>query len=268
MTLKTELSASQKLLLETVREQRKTNLRAAVSASGLRGKELAECRKVSDRLVADKEVRIAINANLRLRVHKDTFAEVLGIGGRLLNLFELDAALGNQDDYNMRLRFLKEFRVYGAKQKIENNLAHLPDDEHPIYGILDYIGDPFKMRGTYYGMYRFILKRDFLERATFTSGDSFGIESEDVFCWNDIMGVLASQSHELDPKRWYEYVQEKSAPNFSSSQPLYIEAQVLGPVHLIDVERLYYPCHDTVDPWFMGVLKSLADEYKFTLSHY
>lgn len=266
MPLKTSLSASQNLLLETVYNQRRAHLRAALA--GLPKRDLDECKRVSKELIADPKIRIAINTNLRLRVHKDTLAEALCTCGRLLNLFELDTALGNQDDYSMRLRLFKEFRIYGAKHAVESILAYLPDDEHPIYGILDYIGDPFKMRGTYYGMYRFVLKRDFLERATFTRGDSFDIESEDVFCWKDIVGVLASHSHPLGGRRWYEYVKEKRALSLSSSEALYIEAQVLGPVHLTDVEHLYYPCNDAVDPWFKGVLQSLADAYHFTLSHY
>lgn len=268
MSVKTSLSASQNLLLESILAQQRSHMRSAITVADLKKAQLDECRRVSKELIADANVRVAINANLRLRVHKDTLAEVLLMGGRLLNLFELDTALVNQDDYSMRLRFLKEFRIYGAKQKIESVLAHLPDDEHPIYGILDYMGDPFKMRGTYYGVYRFVLKREFLNRSTFTRGDSFAIESEDVFCWKDIMGVLLSHPHPLDGKRWYEYIKERRAPAFSSSEPLYIEAQVLGPIHLVDVEHLYYPCHDTIDPWFMGVLQSLAEKYKFSLSQY
>ncbi len=268
MPIKNDLSAPQRALLESVYEQRRSRLRASLADARFSKKALEECKRVSHDLVNDAGVRIAVNANLRLRVHKETLAEALRVGGRMLNLFELDTALGNQEDYSMRLRLLKEFRIYGAKQRVENVLAYLPDDEHPIYGILDYLGDPFKMRGTHYGVYRFILKREFLERSTFTRGDSFGIESEDVFCWRDILGVLASQTHPLDSQRWYEYVKSGLAPSFSSSEPLYIETQVLGPVHLVDVENLYYPCHDTVDPWFMGVLESLAETYHFTLSHY
>lgn len=236
--------------------------------SRLSRRERRQCNNTCAALQADEAVRIAINSNLRLRVNKDTIAEALLLGGRLLNSFELDAALENKDEYQMRLRLLKELRIYGARQGAEVILAHLPDDEHPIYGILDYVGDPFKMRGTYYGPYRLILKRDFIERSTFTHADSYGTESEDVFCWEDIAGVLIKQPHLLDPQRWYEYVEKRDVPEVSPTIPAYVEAQVLGPIYLKDVEKLYYPCHDMLDTWFMGVLTSLAEKYGFVLAHY
>lgn len=129
MPLKTSLSPSQNLLLETVYKQRRVHLRTALS--DLPKKDLEECKRVSKEIVADPKVRIVVNANLRLRVHKYTLAEALLACGRLLNLFELDTALGNEDDYNMRLRLFKEFRIYGAKQGIESMLAHLPDGRAP-----------------------------------------------------------------------------------------------------------------------------------------
>ena len=89
-----------------------------------------------------------------------------------------------------------------------------------------------------------------------------------MFCWQDIRGVLAANVAEENDAKWYTYVAEKHAPDVGSSLPSYIEAQVLGPVHLVDVERLYFPCHDLLDPWFMTVLRSLAEKYEFELVHY
>lgn len=268
MTLSTALSIGQKHLLEAVFREGGTRRVNAFKALGLSKQERRECDVVSAKLQDDETVRIAININLRLRVSKDTIAEVLVLAGRLFNKFELDAALENRDEYEMRMRLLKEFRMYGGRQGVEGVLAHLPNDEHPIYGILDYIDNPFQMRGTHYGPYRLILKREFIEQSTFTHADSYGTESEDVFCWEDIAGVLIKQPNGFDPRRWYEYVRGREAPDVFPTIPSYIEAQVFGPVYLHDVEKLYYPCSDAMDTWFMGVLQSLAEKYNFTLAHY
>ncbi len=268
MTLSTTLSQGQKHLLELVFRDGGKRKALSFKQSGLSRQELRRCERVSKALHEDELVRIAINLDLRMRVHSDTVAEALMRGGRLLNKFEIEAALENKDQYDMRLRLLKELRLYGARQDAEGVLAYLPDDEHPLYGILDYIGNPLKMRGTFYGPYRIVLKREFLERATFTHADSFGTESDDVFCWEDIAGVLVKHPQNLDPNRWYEYVEEKEASEISVRIPSYIEVQVFGPIYLNDVEKLYYPCHDMLDTWFMGVLTLLGEKYNFDLAHY
>jgi hypothetical protein len=158
--------------------------------------------------------------------------------------------------------------LYGGRQNVVTTLAHLSDDEHPNYGILDYTGNPRQTRGTHYGAYRLVLKEEFLERATFTPFDSYMAQPEDVFCWEHLEGVLATRPSQIDGYRWYEYIRDKRVSGTKYSPPHYIEAQIFGPLYTEDVERLFFPFADTLDPWFMGMLEAIATKFSLELKPY
>lgn len=262
------LSSRQRYLLDGVHSQGKYRLRRALRQSGLHAKEKKTLKRVARDIVIHEKARIAINFDLRLRVNRDTIAEAIQDCGRLLNAFELQIAFQDTSAFALRQRIMKEFILFGGPKRVDSALANLPDDERPYYGILDYLGDPLKFRGMYYGLYRLVLKPEFLERSTFTPRDSFDIESEEVFCWEHIEGVLSAHPNPLDPMRWYEYVYNHKAPSLDISLPAYIESQIFGPIFLTDIEKIWYPAHDKLDPWFMTVLQLFEDNYQIQIAHY
>jgi hypothetical protein len=268
MPLQFPLSAAQDFLLQEVSKQSRKDLHRKMKAMGLTKDEQKECRRVANKIRGDGLTTIVVNMDLRRRVHKDTVAESLLRTGRVLNSFEVETALGIQDDFKVRQRLLKEYRIYGGSARIETVFAHLPDDEHPIYGMMDYFHNPFLMRGTYYGLYRLTLKPEFLERSTFTPCDSYGSDSSQVCCWESIEVVLADRPHPMSSDRWYSCVDTGKVPRERLSEPAYIEAQVLGPIHMSDIVSIHVPCHDQLDSWFWGVLTNLGEKYGTAIISY
>ncbi|TSC83530.1 MAG: hypothetical protein G01um101417_513 [Parcubacteria group bacterium Gr01-1014_17] len=101
--------------------------------------------------------------------------------------------------------------------------------------------------------------------ATFTPFDSFLIERDQVYVWDDIDGVLATK---LNGRFWFEYVLEGTEPVATREGVHYIEAQILGGVHLSDINRLYYPVADQVDYGFFAKLKKFELDHGIELVHY
>jgi hypothetical protein len=255
------LSSAQLSLLDSVRLRGVLRLRDLVQKSKTEYDILTEVAMASQRVQFDNTIRIAINLDLRRRVHSQIMLESLLDTGKLLNMYELETVLENRDDFNTRMRLLKEHRMYGGEKGEEVILAHMPDDEHPLYGILDYFNDPHLMRGTHYGLYRAVLKLGFMQRATFTPADSYGTIKDDIQVVENIAGVLIHHPTPMVPHTWGHYVLRKTVPMHHSVQPPYIEAQVFGPIRLADIETMYVPSHDKIDPWFWGMLQRLHTQY-------
>jgi hypothetical protein len=263
-----KLSALQEHLLDGVYREGAKRISEAYKREKASKKERIGCKKVADSIRSEGVVRIAINLSLRQRIHRISLAESLFTGGRLLNDFEITTATGDTQSFATRQRLLTELIIYGGTRDQITGVALLPDDEHPIYGILDYTGNPVHTRGSQYGAYRLILKEHFFERSTFIPYDSYAAQSRDVYCWGHIEGVLASRPGALDPCKWYEYVRNKQTSSHLPTLPAYIEAQVLGPVYLSEVEKIFFPYADTLDPWFMSVLEAIATKYTLEITPY
>jgi hypothetical protein len=172
---------------------------------------------------------------------------------RLYNLFEIAHAAHEVNPYDLRMCIMLEFKLYGGTHDLQTVLAGMSNTEHPNYGLLDYLdyrNDPIGLSALgFYGWYRFVLNDKVQKRSTFTSADSFHITQEQVFVWDDIVGILATRIAP-DKSHWFEYVNKNEIPIDEYGSTLYIEVQMLRGVFLEDdVEMLYYPETDMKYCW-------------------
>ncbi|MDP3772573.1 MAG: hypothetical protein Q8Q94_04365 [bacterium] len=242
------LSDSQLWLLENVATTSARRADRRVKRARLSAEQQEELAAAIEYLQRD-EVRIVINADLR-RVHAGFSASVIEgffATRRLLNRFEIEQAQQNTASPNMTGRIMEEFLLYGATPDIIPVLALLSAAERPHYGALDFLGDPrtLPMLG-FYGPYRLRLKKEAVNRSTFTAGSIPLIPSSEVYVWKDIRGVLVRKFTMQRPPRFlFEYVNNKTESVGAISSSRYIEAQILGGVHMDeDVDRMYFPAAD------------------------
>ena len=140
------------------------------------------------------------------------------------------------------------------------------DSERPNYGAVDYIGIPTSLSPlVHWGYHRFILKNELRTNATFTPFDSFLAEQDQVYVWEDIDGVLATK---LNGRFWFDYVLDGTEPVATREGVHYIEAQILGGVHLSDVTTLCYPVADQVDYEFFAKLKQFKIDHEIELVYH
>lgn len=218
------------------------------------------------------DIRIVINADLR-KVHSGLGASVIeGLltTKRLLNRFEIELAQQNTASPNMMSRIMEELLLYGGTPDVIPVLALLSATDRPHYGALDFIGNPrtIPMLG-FYGPYRFRLRKEVLQRSTFTAGSFPIIPSDEVYVWEDIRGVLVRKFHIPGHTQFlFEYINNKEEPLDFMSTLGYIEVQVLGGIHLKgDVDRLYYPVANRYTDLF-AQMEQLASECEIELIAY
>lgn len=260
-----KLSPSQKYLYDKVFV--KSRERADTTTQNIIGNNIqGELTLAIEKL---KLSRIVINVNLQEKLFGIPMIDSLLAAGRLYNLFEIAHAMHEVNPSELRMRIMLEFKLYGGTRDLQTVLAGMSNREHPNYGLLDYRNDPVGLSALgFYGWYRFVLKEPAKGRSTFTPADSFHITPEQVFVWNDISGILATQVG-IDKPLWFQYVNEGEIPIDEYGTTSYIEAQILGSVLLKDdVEMLYYPETDRFNREFFSKLKRLAEEFGIKLEPY
>jgi hypothetical protein len=211
---------------------------------------------------------LIVNLALRSRYNGGLIIDGVLELGRLINYFELRHFREKERDEYFQTRLLVEFKLYGATSDLQEVFKVLADDEHPHYAAVDYLNHGSSiptLRG--YGKYRFALKNELKERSTLTPSDSFFAESDQVYVWGDRDGILASRPL-ADDHFWFEHVVNGTEPKSAKKGRSYIEAQILGGVSLHDVETVYYPAVDRLDPDFFEKLKRFETNYGITLKEY
>lgn len=89
----------------------------------------------------------------------------------------------------------------------------------------------------------------------------FVVERDQVFVWHDIDGILAMKVG-YPSRYWFECINAKEEPFSADGSVAYIEAQVLGGIHIDEsIELLYYPETDRYDKEFFGKLQRLARKF-------
>lgn len=258
-----ELTANQIQLLEKVRAESKNRVRRVLERAELSEKQRQLLQLAKRKL---EEARIVINLDLREQYRNELVLDSILDIGRLLNAIEIGYFPDGIRSQRLRHRLLNEFKLYGATRDIQVVFSHMRDSERPNYGVLNYQDESAGVApATYYGWYRLVLDQALKTCSTFTPFDASVVERDQVYAWDDIEGVLATK---LDGQYWYEYVLSESEPLVTRGGGHYIEAQVLGGVHLSDVERLYYPAADRLDHNFFAKLERFQLDYGIELVHY
>lgn len=214
--------------------------------------------------------RIVVNLNLHEQVFDTPMIDSLLASKRIYNIFEIAHAGMAKNPSRVRLRTILEFKLYGGTNDIQHIFSSMSNTEHPNYGIFDYMNNPIgiSMLG-YYGWYRFVLKKDARDRATFCAGDSMNVNADQVFLFEDIDAILVSPTRE-DGKYWFEHILKETVPiDERNGNTSFIEAQVLGGVSLKkrDVTNLYYPETDQFNKPFFEKLNQLQ-EFSVELNPY
>lgn len=257
------LTANQKQLLEKVRMESRHRAQRVIQRAKLRQNQKRKLRLARQKL---EQSQIVVNINLHKRYRDENIIDNLLRIERTLNEIEIGDFLGGIHDQTLRTRLLVEFKLYGATQDLQVIFSHMHDSERPNYGAVDYLGTPTSLSPlVHWGNHRFVLKNELKMSATFTPFDSFLVEREQVYVWDDIDGVLATK---LNGRFWFEYVLEEVEPVATREGVHYIEAQILGGVHLSDITRLYYPIADQVDYGFFAKLKQFELDHVIELVHY
>ena len=249
-----------------MQEPSRERAEAITAAVGLTEEQDTALAQAKNRL---QSARIAVNLNLHERIFGTSTLDRLLVSKRVFNRFEIEHALREVNPVPARIRLLAEFKLYGGTTGVQFILGGMSNTEHPNYGVVDYLGDPIKSPVLgFYGWYRFYLKREARERSTFTAVDSAVVDSDHVFIWDDIDGVLAQRAGGTD-RYWFEWINIPAIPMDEYGGVPYIEAQILGGVFLDrDVEILYYPETDELNRPFFRKLRRLAEECQFDLTSY
>ncbi len=233
------LTPNQKQLLEKVRMESRHRAQRVLQRAKLRKNQKRKLRLAKQKL---EQSNIVINLDLREQFRDEKIVDNFLRIGRMLNKIEIGFFPGGIHDKTFRTRLLAEFKLYGATQDLQVIFSHMHDSERPNYGAVDYFGIQTSLSPlVHWGYHRFVLKKELRTNATFTPFDSFLVEREQVYVWDDIDGVLATK---LNGRFWFEYVLDDIEPIAIREGVHYIEAQVLGGVHLSDITRLYYPVAD------------------------
>lgn len=257
------LTPNQKQLLEKVRMESRHRAQRVIQRAKLRKNQKRKLRLAKQKL---EQSNIAINIDLYGQHRDEKIMDNLLRIKRALNKIEIGAFPGGIHDKTFRTRLLVEFKLYGATQDLQVIFSHMHDSERPNYGAVDYLGTPTSLSPLiHYGNYRFVLKNELRMSATFTPFDSLLVERDHVYMWEDIDGVLATK---LNGRFWFEYVLDGVEPVATREGVHYIEAQILGGVHLSDITRLYYPVADQIDYSFFSKLKQLELDHGIELVHY
>jgi len=166
-----------------------------------------------------------------------TIAELLIETGRYLNVFETGNFQNGVEDRNLHSRIATEAKLFGARRRNIELLTTLHAAERPVYGLLNYLGRRCRA-ASFFGESTFVLRPYWRERAIYTPMDTFLVESEEVYAWQDIAGVLASTR---PGQPWFRHVLDGTEPP-PATHGAYIDTQIFGPIQLgRDVEHLYVP---------------------------
>ncbi|TSC73229.1 MAG: hypothetical protein G01um101470_210 [Parcubacteria group bacterium Gr01-1014_70] len=257
------LTENQKRFLEKVRMESRHRAQRVIQHAKLRKNQKRKLRLARQKL---EHSDIVINLNLDKQYRDEKIIDSLLRIGRMFNRIEVEDFPDGIHNLTFRTRLLVEFKLYGATQDLQVIFSHMHDSERPNYGGLDYLQTPTSIAPLrHYGHYRFVLKNELRINATFTPFDSFLVEREQVYVWDDIEGVLATK---LNGRFWFDYVLDEIEPVATDEGVHYIEAQILGGVHLSDITRLYYPVVDQTDYAFFAKLKQFEIEHNIQIVQY
>lgn len=257
------LTENQKQLLEKVRVESRHRAQRVIQRAKLRQNQKRKLRLAKQKL---ERSDIVININLREQYQDERIIDGFLRIGRMLNKIEIGFFPSGIHDQTFRTRLLVEFKLYGATQDIQIISSHMRDSERPNYGAVDYLGTPTSLSPLiHWGNHRFVLKDELRMNATFTPFDSYLVERDQVYVWDDIDGVLATK---LNGRFWFDYVLEGTEPVAIHEGVHYIEAQILGGVHLSDITRLYYPVANQTDHEFFAKLQRFELDHDIELVHY
>lgn len=261
------LNQNQLHLIDKVRLTSRQRADEALLRAALSSAQMDELEQARTKL---ETARLVINCNFKEEIFFGIpLVQSLLRSRRMYNLFEIDYVARDINPGRIRSRLMSEFKIYGATSDIQLVLSRMSNTEHPNYAALDYIGDPIVFTSpAHYGWYRFRLESEPKSRSTFTPADSFVVEREQVFVWEDIDGVLASRTGS-EQRFWFEYVNDGVEPFNPDGSVAYIEAQTLGGVFIEDdVDQLYHPETDQFDVPFYESLQELAYICNFDLIPY
>lgn len=248
--------------------------------AGVRGESADRARRMLERMSLSEVERqrllearrkleqapLVHGVELRNRYRDARVIESLLDVGRVMNRIEIGEFPGGIYDPRFRGRLLNEFKIYGATRQAQMVMGQMHDSERPSYAALDYWGGRGSIASLqFFGAYRFMLGHQLKERSTFTPSDSFQVERDQVYVWENIEGVLVTR---INGRHWYDYVFQEDEPFITEEGVHYIEAQILGGFDLVDVVRLYYPAADRVDHEFFGKLRRLELDYGIELAYY
>ncbi len=257
------LTENQKQLLEKVRMESRHRAKRVIQHAKLRKNQKRTLRLAKQKL---EQSQIVINRNLRDQYCDEKIIDNVLRIRKILNKIEIGDFTGGIHDQTFRTRLLVEFKLYGATQDLQVIFSHMHDSERPNYGAVDYLGTPTSLSPlVHWGHFRFVLKNELRANTTFTPFDSFLVERDQVYVWDDIDGVLATK---LNGRFWFDYVLEGTEPVATREGVHYIEAQILGGVCLSDITRLYYPIADQNDYGFFAKLKRFELDHGIELVHY
>lgn len=255
------LSQNQLHLLHRVRDVSRQRADEVLRNANLTTQQMEELERAKQRL---REARLVININRLEEIFrpKEPVIDSILRSGRLYNLFEIDNVARDTNPSRIRSRLMAEFKIYGATPDVHLVMGRMSITEHPNYAALDYIGDPIVFSSpAHYGRYRFRLENEVKRRCTFTPADGFVVELHQVYLWDDIDGVLATQVG-FPPRYWFEWINLEQEPFGPDGSVAYIEAQILGGVFVDeDIEALYYPETDYFDNEFFPKLRRLARRF-------
>jgi hypothetical protein len=259
------MSASQRFLFDRV--QKRGRRRARELVARLSRTERAELRLAKDKLIRSP---IVVNLNLHQQVfgQRKLIESILEVR-RIFNMFEIEHAQMGSDPSKFRVRVMLEFKLYGGTKDLQPVLGGMSNTEHPTYGLVDYMDYPigYSIVG-FYGWYRFVLKHEVKQRTTFSPLDSMHIDNDQTFVWDDIDAVLATRVGEKQ-RYWFQYVNDRVIPFDSNGNVSYIEAQILGGVHLDkDMEALHHPHTDEFNQEMKKFLGELHTTFGFALEPY
>lgn len=257
------MTPNQQQLFEGVRKESRYRARLVLQVAKLKKDQKRKFRLAKQKL---EQASIVLNLDLREQYHDEKVIDSLLSIGRVLNLIEIGNFPGGIHDQRFRTRLLIEFKLYGATCDVQLIFGRMHDSERPNYGVLDYLSKATSVTTLgYYGHYRLVLKNELKNRSTFTPLDSFLSELDQVYVWEDIEGVLTTK---LGNKFWFEHIVAGTEPLSTAEGIHYIEAQILGGVHLSYIARLYYPAADQLDHDFFAKLKRLELEHGIELVHH
>ena len=254
---------NQEKLLAAVRVESGERARRALETANLSDEEMQNLRSAQQKL---EQAAMIHHVRLRHRYRGKMVIDILLDIGRVLNMIEAAHFPGGIHDQDFRARIMNEFKIYGATREVQMILWQIQDWERPSYAVVDYRGGYDSVSSlNFFGPYRFVVRPAMRARSTFTPSDSFQVERDQVYVWENIDGVLAKK---LNGRSWYNYVLSDTEPFITTEGVHYIEAQVIGGFELTDFSKLYYPAADRADRAFFTKLQRLELDHGIELVHY
>lgn len=254
------LAPAQVYLLDCVRKTASERAQARETDALAAGTSLESINTAVSRVRQHARLEIAFSLTA-YNVHGKNVADEMLRTGRYFNAFETANFRDGIDDCTLKMRIAAEAKTYGARTGVISRLGSIQNCHRPSYGLLNYRNQPVSTAGLY-GSARLILHPVWRERCTFTAGDSFTVQRNATFTWEHIRGVLCSIAGATG-QRWCDFVLADTEPTEAGT---YIEAQILGPIHLDrDVSRLLCPMGLMARPDVRAKVDALRAKFQFAI---